>query len=152
MWPLEAQHELLRLGSWAYEANFLVEYWKRSMGQRTLAFVRDCYGCGVWTGSCNTLASSQIRYNVIRNASCPFLGQICFGGATSALEMDTRYQSISVLGVNAPFPAIFRRKSICSSLLTNSSYTRLRLLGNDYTTASWECNCGWLTAYWDFVS
>jgi hypothetical protein len=130
-------------GPGRYEAVLHENYWGRSMEERALAYARNCYGGGEWTGSCNTLASRQIRYNVIRNAPCPFLGEVCVDGPTSALEMDTGYQSISALGFNAPVSGFFRRKSICSPLSTNSSYTRLRLLGNNYTTAYWEYLYGW---------
>jgi hypothetical protein len=72
--------------------------------------------------SCKPYYNQTISYSEGHNTSCPFSGDACLCGQTSAYALDTRFVDSSVLGINAAKRYQFRRRTICSPIVTNSSY------------------------------
>ncbi|KAH0553100.1 hypothetical protein GP486_006712, partial [Trichoglossum hirsutum] len=110
-WNVDFNAYNTSIGEDAYEANFQDYKWERAREVRALNYAERCYGDGDGTENCNIMASRKIDYTVEHNASCPFAGDVCFGGPTSALAMDTGYTHSSVVGLNAPGSGFFRRKT-----------------------------------------
>lgn len=90
--------------------------------ERAVAYIDSCYGQGVVPESCKPYYNRTITYSDEHNATCPFFGGVCLYGQTSAYALDTGYVDCSVLGINAAKRYQFKRRTVCSPIVTNSSY------------------------------
>lgn len=104
-------------GIWNFQSSALA-----AAQQRATSYVDNCYGEATIPESCNIYYNATISYSEEHNASCPFLGEVCLYGQTSAYTLDTQFVDSNVLGINAPTRYQFRRRTTCSPLVMNSSY------------------------------
>jgi hypothetical protein len=114
--------------------NFLTE-----KNLRAVSYAETCYGENAIPEACNIFYNMTIGYSDMHNASCPFLGDVCLYGDTSAYTLDTGFVDSNVLGVNAPRRYQIRRKTTCAPLITNASYVRYR---RDHSTTFVEYHYG----------
>lgn len=84
-------------------------------------YANRCYRAEDGTDGCGVFAHRAIEYKITPNASCPFGGEMCYGGPDSAVKFETPPQKASVLGINAPAYWEFKRTSVCSPLVMNES-------------------------------
>jgi len=90
--------------------------------ERAVSYIDSCYGQAVVAESCKPYYNRTISYSEEHNASCPFFGDVCLYGQTSAYALDTGFVDSSVLGINAAKRYQFRRRTIYSPIVTNSPY------------------------------
>jgi hypothetical protein len=102
---------------WAFQTYALA-----AAQQRATSYVDNCYEPATIPGSCNIYYNTTISYSEEHNASCPFLGEVCLYGQTLAYALDTDFVDSNVLGINTPTCYQFRRRTVCSPLVMNSSY------------------------------
>jgi hypothetical protein len=113
----------------------------RALQLKALNYADGCYNANKNLENCNTLATPMIDYVVERNSACPFPSEVCRNGPSSALTMDTGFQSLSRLGLNLPFSGSFRRKVTCAPL--TDRFIRIRP-GPDNSTLIVEYLHGYL--------
>lgn len=104
-------------GVWNFQTNALA-----AAQRRATSYVDNCYEEATIPESCNIYYNITISYSEEHNASCPFLGEVCLYGQTSAYALNTDFVDSNVLGINAPTRYQFRRRTTCSPLIMNSSY------------------------------
>lgn len=104
------------------------------LDRKVMAYVDTCYGDDAKPEECVALYKSRIPFNEVHNATCPFQGDMCLFGNTSAFSMDTGYLDSSILGVNKPHRCQFRLKKTCAPLVVNDTYVRSSPLGNGVQT------------------
>jgi hypothetical protein len=116
-------------GVWSFDGGTVIQYLRGSTTVkaaqfRALNYAESCYGNSNGIANCDMMASRTIDFVVKRGASCPFPGDVCLNGPSSALTMDTGFQPISVLGLNVPTATHFRRNVACAPL--TDRLTRVR--------------------------
>jgi hypothetical protein len=80
-------------------------------------------GRGVsYIDSCKPYYNRTISYSEEHNASCPFSGDVCLYGQTSAYALDIGFVDSGVPSINTAKRYQFRRRTICSPIVTNSPY------------------------------
>jgi hypothetical protein len=90
--------------------------------QRSISYVDSCYSNEAVTEGCNIYYNRTVSYSEEHNTSCPFPGDVCLYGQTSAYTLDTGFTDSNLLGINAAKRYQFRRRTTCSPVVTNSSY------------------------------
>lgn len=116
-------------GNWDYDPynltgdeGFLYPSMEGAAQQRSTSYVDNCYVEAAIAEGCNLYYNRTISYSEEHNASCPFFGDVCLYGQTSAYALDTGFVDSNVLGINAAKRYQFRRRTTCSPIVTNSSY------------------------------
>lgn len=109
---------------------------------RAWAYRYSCYPPNANTAACNIFYSQQIPMHPQHNASCPFDGDACLYGDTSAYEVTTGLLDSNLLGVNAPASKRFhfRRTMSCAPLQSNETY--IFPSGDDSYPSQWLYNYG----------
>jgi hypothetical protein len=97
-----------RCGNWEYYADnltmpqiYLDMATVSRANQRAISYIDSCYGNEVVTEGCNLYHNRTISYSEEHNASCPFPGDVCLYGPTSAYALDTGFIDSNVLRINA---------------------------------------------------
>lgn len=114
-------------GTWAISPNSTLEQ-QAAFRSKTLldstsasTYARSCYGQAQDPLACTQFTQPNIPWAANQNASCPFSGDMCKLGDTSAYQMDTGHvDSHEVLGINAP-PTdriTYRKVTTCSPIKT----------------------------------
>jgi hypothetical protein len=93
--------------------------------------------------NCNIFGAPVVDYNMTQNAPCPFSGDVCANGPSGALAMDTDYRDLSTFGWNGAGPVLFRRKTVCAPVVTNSTYLRLGFRNESWTSGYCEYRYGY---------
>jgi hypothetical protein len=91
----------------------LLNFWAEK-NLRAVSYAETCYEENAIPEACNIFYNMTIGYSDMHNASCPFLGNVCLYGDTSAYTLDTGFVDSNVLGVNAPRRYQIRRKTTCA--------------------------------------
>jgi hypothetical protein len=113
------------IGNYNLAGHDLFLYQSRALAaaqERATLYVENCYGNQTAVGACNQYYNRTVSYSEEHNASCPFLGDVCLYGQTSAYALDTDYVDSNVLGINARKRYQFKRRTVCSPIVMNSSY------------------------------
>jgi hypothetical protein len=84
--------------------------------------VARCYRGSRSVDGCDNLLSKSIRYNVSMT-KCPLDGDVCLR-EDLALTFDTEWQDARVLGISSPEKYLFRRRTTCAPLVTNTTYVK----------------------------
>lgn len=95
--------------------------------------VARCYRGSRSVDGCDNLLSKSIRYNVSM-AKCPLDGDVCLR-EDLALTLDTGWQDARVLGISSPEKYLFRRRTTCAPLVTNTTYVQFVEAPNGKITA-----------------
>ena len=114
--------------------------WITEKNLRAVSYAETCYGENATAEACNIFYNRTVSCSDIHNSSCPFLGDVCLYGDTSAYTLDTGFVDSNVLGVNGERRYQIRRKTTCSPLITNASYVRY---GRDHSTTYVEYYYGY---------
>lgn len=130
-------------GRVGWDYNFLERKMARSKEARALRHAEKCYGDSDGTENCNIFGAPVVDYNMTRNAPCPFSGDVCANGPSGALAMDTGYRDLSTIGWNSAGPVLFRRKTVCAPVVTNSTYLRLGFRNESWTSGYCEYRYGY---------
>ena len=87
---------------------------------------------------CNTFYHQSIKYKAESNVICPFDGNVCALGPTSAFKADTGLTDSNVLGVNAPAEKRFwfQHSLTCAPLLADEKYVKSD--GQEEYPGMWE--------------
>ena len=88
-------------------------------------YSRACYGNAHNELQCNQYVKPHLSWTAKRNATCPFEGDLCFGGPTGSYEMDTGLiDSHDHLGINAKKSdrIQYRKITTCSVLNSTGRY------------------------------
>jgi hypothetical protein len=79
-------------------------------------YVKRCYHAGSGTDGCNYFYNQSIPYTPKHNDTCPFQGDICLDGQSSAFTLRTGKVPASTIGINSPLTYTFQRETTCSPL------------------------------------
>lgn len=95
--------------------------------------VARCYRGSRSVDGCDNLLSKSIHYNTSMT-KCPLNGGVCLRDDL-ALTLDTGWQDARVLGISSPEKYLFRRRTTCAPLVTNTTYVRFVEASNGRVTA-----------------
>jgi len=91
---------------------------------RATTHAEKCYHQERGIENCNQFFKRHISYTEKHNATCPFQGDVCLYGPSSAYSLDTNFTEAAVLGINIERPYYFRRKTTCSPLVMDDRRIR----------------------------
>ncbi|KAF2003061.1 hypothetical protein P154DRAFT_109934 [Amniculicola lignicola CBS 123094] len=77
---------------------------------------------------CALFYKRRIGHYEHHNVTCPYRGGLCSQGMTSAFELDTGFQSATIVGINLKHTAQFRFKMVCSPVVAEPPYIRSKII------------------------
>jgi len=107
--------------------------------QRAWKYRANCYDKDMdGSPDCNIFYRQRIKYKAESNTTCPFDGDVCALGPTSAFKVDTGLTDSNVLGVNAPAEKRFwfQHSLTCAPLIANETYVKSE--GQEVYPGMWE--------------
>jgi hypothetical protein len=117
------------------------EKWRvhyNNMEAESARYAKSCYGSAAGDDSCNHFYRGSIQYKIQHNDTCPFPGDICYGGLFGALSLDTGLVDMETIGINTHFRHKFRRKTTCTPLRTDRGrFLELEAEDVEKQKASW---------------
>lgn len=88
-------------------------------------YAKKCYYGQDVSDGCNFFYQQSINFTEKHNEPCPFkseLGDLCYGGPSSALSLTTGKVLPESIGINTPLKYTFQRDTTCSPLLMDDRF------------------------------
>ena len=82
----------------------------------------NCMQNKVVQSPCDLFYPNAISYHERPGVLCPFVGNMCLGGNSHVMQLETDFLDARVLGINTPSHFDFRRTSIFAPIIVNDSY------------------------------
>ncbi|KAL8823585.1 MAG: hypothetical protein Q9191_005724, partial [Dirinaria sp. TL-2023a] len=114
IWQASQKADVVTIGrDWEYDAE-----------SRAGTYARQCYDAEAGADGCHLYENQSIDFFEVSDVQCPFAGQTCRPGPSSAYKLDTGWLDSKVLGINSKRRHLFRRSTTCSPVSTNETYVR----------------------------
>ncbi|KAI9784188.1 MAG: hypothetical protein M1839_002694 [Geoglossum umbratile] len=96
---------------------------------KSVSYAETCYGNNSRPEECMYFYKSKIPFREIYNSSCPFPGDVCLYGNSSAYTLDTGFLDSNILGINEVNRCQFRLRSTCTPLVAEEPYVQVEPVG-----------------------